>query len=144
VTPEISSRRVESETPDAVALTTIHRSKGLEFQHVVAVGWAEGQLPHYNASSPEELAEEQRLAYVALSRAEQTLLITWSKGRNDPRFPDREPSRFLGPIDTVLGEIERQKAPVTGEQRRARLEAIRRELEANAPVVVETPTVLGR
>jgi ATP-dependent exoDNAse (exonuclease V) beta subunit len=90
------------------------------------------------------LAEEQRLAYVALSRAEQTLLITWSKGRNDPRFPDREPSRFLEPIDTVLGEIERQTAPVTGEQRRARLEAIRHELEANAPVIEETSTVLGR
>ncbi len=144
VTPELSSRRVESDFVDAVALTTIHRSKGLEFQHVVAVGWAEGQLPHYNATSPEALAEEQRLAYVALSRAEQTLLITWSKGRNDPRFPDREPSRFLGPINTVLAQIQQRNAPVTGEQRRRRLDAIRRELEAAEPVVVESPTVLGR
>jgi len=144
VTPEVSSRRVENDFVDAVALTTIHRSKGLEFQHVVAVGWAEGQLPHYNATSPEALAEEQRLAYVALSRAEQTLLITWSKGRNDPRFPDREPSRFLGPINAVLSEIEQRNAPVTGEQRRRRLEAIRRELEAAEPVVEESPTVLGR
>jgi DNA helicase-2/ATP-dependent DNA helicase PcrA len=135
---------VDHEAIDAVALTTIHRSKGLEFQHVVAVGWAEGQLPHYNATSAEELAEEQRLAYVALSRAEQTLLITWSKGRNDPRFPDREPSRFLAPIEVVLAEIAQRNAPVTGEQRRRRLEAIRRELEAATPVVQESPTVLGR
>ena len=142
--PEGASRRVDHETNDAVALTTIHRSKGLEFQHVVAVGWAEGQLPHYNATSAEELAEEQRLAYVALSRAEQTLLITWSKGRNDPRFPDREPSRFLAPIQAVLAEISQRNAPVTGEQRRRRLEAIRRELEAATPVVDESPTVLGR
>jgi DNA helicase-2/ATP-dependent DNA helicase PcrA len=144
VVPESSSRRVDHATPDAVALTTIHRSKGLEFQHVVAVGWAEGQLPHYNATSPEELAEEQRLAYVALSRAEQTLLITWSKGRNDPRFPDREPSRFLGPLQAVLAEIAQRNAPATGEQRRRRLDAIRRELEAATPVVEDSPTVLGR
>jgi DNA helicase-2/ATP-dependent DNA helicase PcrA len=141
---ETNYRRVDNEIPDAVALTTIHRSKGLEFQHVVCVGWAEGQLPHYNATSSEELAEEQRLAYVALSRAEQTLLITWSKGRNDPRFADREPSRFLGPIEAVLAEIAQRNAPVSGEQRRRRLEAIRRELEAAAPVQQEAPPVLGR
>ena len=138
------SRRVEGESLDAVALTTIHRSKGLEFQHVVAVGWAEGQLPHYNATSAGELGEEQRLAYVALSRAETTLLITWSRGRNDPRFPDRQPSRFLGPIEKALAEIAERNAPVTGEQRRRRLAAIRRELESSLPVVEETPTVLGR
>jgi ATP-dependent exoDNAse (exonuclease V) beta subunit len=90
------------------------------------------------------LAEEQRLAYVALSRAEQTLLITWSKGRNDPRFPDREPSRFLGPLQAVLAEIAQRNAPATGEQRRRRLDAIRRELEAATPVVEDSPTVLGR
>jgi DNA helicase-2/ATP-dependent DNA helicase PcrA len=144
IAPESSSRRVEHEIPDAIALSTIHRSKGLEFQHVVAVGWAEGQLPHYNATTPEELAEEQRLAYVALSRAESTLLITWSKGRNDPRFPDRVPSRFLGPIEQVLNEIAQRNAPVTGERRRQRLEAIRRELESATPVVEESPAVLGR
>ena len=143
-TPEFVSRRLEPDAPDAVALTTIHRSKGLEFQHVVAIGWAEGQLPHYNATTPEELAEEQRLAYVALSRAEQSLLITWNKGRNDPRFADREPSRFLAPIQAVLAEIERRNAPLRGESRRERLAAIRRQLEAAAPVEQPSPPVLGR
>ena len=142
--PESPSRRVEHDAPDAVALSTIHRAKGLEFQHVVAVGWAEGQLPHYNATTLEEIAEEQRLAYVALSRAEQTLLITWSKGRNDPRFPDRGPSRFLGPINEVLEEIAQRNAPVTGERRRQRLDAIRRELESAAVAVEESSSVLGR
>ena len=55
----------------------------------------------------DQLAEEQRLAYVALSRAEQSLLITWSRGRNDPRYPDRQPSRFLAPVEAVVAEIER-------------------------------------
>ena len=135
ITSDASPRRLDDDQNDAVALSTIHRSKGLEFQHVAAIGWAEGQLPNYNATSPAELAEEQRLAYVALSRAEDSLLITWSKGRNDPRYPDRSPSRFLGPIEKVIGEIEQRNAPLTGEARKARLAAIRRELE-------ETPTTI--
>ncbi len=140
-TPEFVSRRLDNDSPDAVALTTIHRAKGLEFQHVVAIGWAEGQLPHYNATSPEELAEEQRLAYVALSRAEQSLLITWNKGRNDPRFADRQPSRFLAPIQAVLADIERRNAPLTGESRRQRIERIRQQLLEAEPVTTSVPTL---
>jgi DNA helicase-2/ATP-dependent DNA helicase PcrA len=127
--PERSSRRVEETERDAVALSTIHRAKGLEFQHVAAIGWAEGQLPNYNATTTEQLAEEQRLAYVALSRAEHSLLITWSRGRNDPRYPDRSPSRFLGPIQQTIDELEARNAPLRGEARRARLAAIRASLE---------------
>jgi DNA helicase-2/ATP-dependent DNA helicase PcrA len=128
-TPETWNRRIDEDHKDAVALSTIHRAKGLEFQHVAAIGWSEGQLPNYNATTAAQLAEEQRLAYVALSRAEDSLLITWSRGRNDPRYPDRSPSRFLAPIEKVVGEIEQRNAPLTGEARRARLAAIRRELE---------------
>ncbi len=130
IAPEAWSRRVDGASRDAVALSTIHRSKGLEFQHVAAIGWAEGQLPNYNATTPAELAEEQRLAYVALSRAEHSLLITWSRGRNDPRYPDRSPSRFLPAIEKVIAEINARNAPLTGEARKARLAQIRRELEA--------------
>jgi ATP-dependent exoDNAse (exonuclease V) beta subunit len=119
----------DNETPNAVALSTIHRAKGLEWRHVVAMGWAEGQLPNYNATSEAELSEERRLAYVALTRSEESLLITWSKGRNDPRFPDRTPSRFLGPIENVLAERAKEEAPLTGEARRAKIQAIKEELE---------------
>ena len=129
------SRRMEADARDAVALSTIHRAKGLEFRHVAAIGWAEGQLPNYNATTPAELAEEQRLAYVALSRAEDSLLITWSRGRNDPRYPDRSPSRFLAAIESVIVSINARNAPLTGEARKARLAAIRRELEATQPPV---------
>ncbi len=127
---EAWSRRLDDEQRDAVALSTIHRAKGLEFQHVAAIGWAEGQLPNYNAHTPAEIAEEQRLAYVALSRAEEAVLVTWSRGRNDPRYPDRSPSRFLAPIEAVIAAIEARNAPLTGDARKARLAAIRRELEA--------------
>lgn len=139
MTPEATSRRIDEDQNDAVALSTIHRSKGLEFQHVAAIGWAEGQLPNYNATSSAALAEEQRLAYVALSRAEDSLLITWSRGRNDPRYPDRSPSRYLAPIERVIAEIEQRNAPLTGEARKARLAAIRRELE-EASTTITLPT----
>ena len=96
---------------------------------MAAIGWAEGQLPNYNATTPQDLAEAQRLAYVALSRAERSLLITWSRGRNDPRYPDRSPSRFLAPIEKVVRELDARNAPLRGEARRARLAAIRASLE---------------
>ena len=133
ISPVVSSRRPEDEQRDAVALSTIHRAKGLEFQHVAAIGWAEGQLPNYNATTTQEIAEEQRLAYVALSRAEDSLFITWSRGRNDPRYPDRSPSRFLQTIEKVIGDIELRNKPLTGDARKARLAAIRRELELAQP-----------
>ena len=130
--PEPWTRRLDDDGADAVALSTIHRAKGLEFAHVAAIGWAEGQLPHYTSTHPSELAEEQRLAYVALTRAESTLLITWSRGRNDPRYPDRAPIRFLAPVQAEIARLEAADAPLTGDARRARLAAIRRELEAAA------------
>jgi DNA helicase-2/ATP-dependent DNA helicase PcrA len=129
--PDTSTRRIDDDQNDAVALSTIHRAKGLEFQYVAAIGWAEGQLPNYNATTESEIEEEQRLAYVALSRAEDSLLITWSRGRNDPRYPDRVPSRFLAPIERVIAAIEARNAPLTGAARKARLAAIRAELEAS-------------
>jgi DNA helicase-2/ATP-dependent DNA helicase PcrA len=143
VAPDTSARRTDDEQRDAVALSTIHRAKGLEFKHVAAIGWAEGQLPNYNATTPLELAEEQRLAYVALSRAEDSVLITWSRGRNDPRYPDRAPSRFLAPIEKAIAAIEARNAPLTGEARRARLAAIRAELESSdALAPVDQPRTL--
>jgi DNA helicase-2/ATP-dependent DNA helicase PcrA len=126
--PELPARRFDENDRDAVALSTIHRSKGLEFQHVAAIGWAEGQLPNYNATTDGQIAEEQRLAYVALSRAEDSLLITWNRGRNDPRYPDRLPSRFLAPVQVVVAGVEARNAPLLGDARKARLAAIKASL----------------
>lgn len=132
VASEPWARKIDDDSTDAIALSTIHRAKGLEFQNVAVIGWAEGQLPNYNATTTAQIDEERRLAYVALSRAEDSLLITWSRGRNDPRYPDRAPSRFLEPIERVIAAIEQRDAPLTGEARKARLAAIRRELEKSA------------
>ena len=129
-----SDRRLSDDDENAVTLSTIHRAKGLEFRHVATIGWAEGLLPHYSATSDDEVAEERRLAYVALTRAEETLLITWSRGRNDPRYPDRVASRFLAPVEAAIAAITRRNAPLSGDARRARLAAIRAEL-ASSPAL---------
>jgi superfamily I DNA/RNA helicase len=130
LSPDDSKKRVEPrDEVDAVGLSTIHRSKGLEFQHVVVIGVAEGQLPNYNATTATDIAEEQRLLYVALSRAEQTLLITWSRANDDKRFGDREASRFLPGIEEVIATLNAQRAPAPPAVARRRLAAIREQLE---------------
>jgi len=136
---EWKKRDVNVEQPDAVALSTIHRSKGLEFQHVVVIGFAEGQLPNYNATTEADIAEEQRLAYVALSRAEESLLLTWSKALNDPRFGGRHPSRFLTPIQAAVDRLQAERAPASPEVRRSRLAAIREQLEASLAAAEPPP-----
>jgi len=130
ISDDANKRELPPTPPDAVALSTIHRSKGLEFQHVVVVGFADGQLPSYQATGLVERAEEARLAYVALSRAENTLLITWSKGLDDPRFKSRHPSPFLKPIEEAIAALEAERAPAASEVAKSRLAAIRQQLEA--------------
>ncbi len=134
-TSETPSRWLAEHVADAVALATIHRAKGLEWQHVAVVGFAEGILPHFNNSSDAEIAEEQRLAYVALSRAESTLLITWSRGLGDARRPPRVASRFLGPVETEIAQRRARQAPLEGEDRRARIRAIKADLAKAASQV---------
>jgi superfamily I DNA/RNA helicase len=124
---------VDTEHPDAVALSTIHRAKGLEFQHVACIGWAEGIIPNYNAQTDDQIAEEQRLAYVALSRAEQSLFISYSKAMDDPKFPNRHQSRFLTPVIEKVKELEKIQAPLTGSARKDRLAELRATLDANSP-----------
>lgn len=63
---------------EAVTLSTIHSAKGLEWPSVYIAGLAEGLLPNSFAVSEAELAEEQRLLYVAVTRACQKLSLHWS------------------------------------------------------------------
>ena len=66
---------------DAVQLLTFHRAKGLEFDTVFVTGVERGLVPISHAKTPEALDEEQRLLYVALSRAEHTLHVSWARRR---------------------------------------------------------------
>jgi DNA helicase-2/ATP-dependent DNA helicase PcrA len=87
-----------------VTLMTMHSAKGLEFPVVFVVGMEEGLFPHSRAaSSEEELEEERRLCYVAITRAQHHLYITHAMRRRVWGEEMRaEPSRFLNEIPLEL------------------------------------------
>ncbi len=91
----------DKETADAVKLMTIHASKGLEFPVVFLAGLEETLFPSaMSMHSREDLEEERRLFYVAITRAKTKLFITYANERY--KFGQRqlnEPSRFLEEID---------------------------------------------
>jgi len=66
---------------DAVELLTFHSAKGREWDHVVVAGCERGLVPHSSARTPLESAEEVRLAYVALTRAADRLVLTYARNR---------------------------------------------------------------
>lgn len=80
-----------------VKLMTVHTSKGLEFPVVFVAGVAEGLFPHANSvSSTSELEEERRLMYVAITRAEKVLYLTFPRKRHVfGSLQSYLPSRFL-------------------------------------------------
>ncbi|MCU7541957.1 ATP-dependent helicase [Riemerella anatipestifer] len=86
---------------DMVSLMTIHLSKGLEFPVVHLVGLEENLFPSFmSSSSREELEEERRLFYVALTRAEKQAYLSYAVSRFQwGKITDSEPSRFLSEID---------------------------------------------
>ena len=93
-----------------VTLMTVHSSKGLEFPVVLVVGMDEGLFPHARASTfQRELEEERRLAYVAITRAQQKLHLLRARrrpGQGTMRggYTNTEPSRFLRDIPPELLE----------------------------------------
>ena len=71
-----------NESDDAVVMMTMHSAKGLEFPHVFIVGFEDGLFPGMRAiGDPEEMEEERRLCYVAITRAKQSLTITHARQR---------------------------------------------------------------
>jgi len=97
------------EKADTVTLITLHQAKGLEFPVVFIVGMEEGILPHRKSfDDPEEMAEERRLCYVGITRAEKRLYLLRSYRRslfgNSSANP---PSRFLQDISPHLVTTKR-------------------------------------
>lgn len=92
---------------DKVSLMTIHLSKGLEFPVVHLVGLEENLFPSFMSSSTrEELEEERRLFYVALTRAEKQVFFSYAVSRFQwGKITDAEPSRFLSEVDPKYLEM---------------------------------------
>jgi DNA helicase-2/ATP-dependent DNA helicase PcrA len=88
-----------------VTLMTVHTAKGLEYPVVFGTGWEDGVFPHLRAlGEPRELAEERRLAYVAITRAKRRLYLSrtllrtaWGQPMNNPasRFLDEIPAELI-------------------------------------------------
>ena len=99
------------ENADAVTLMTIHSAKGLEFPIVFLPGMEEGVFPgQQSIAMPSEIEEERRLAYVAITRAKKTLIITHAKERMLYGMTQRNPlSRFVREIDPKYLDIKKER-----------------------------------
>ncbi|MCF7917786.1 UvrD-helicase domain-containing protein [Candidatus Gracilibacteria bacterium] len=99
---------------DRVAMMTVHASKGLEFPVVFLPGWEDGIFPSSSSQfSLEQLEEERRLGYVALTRAQKKCIITHAKSRMIFGKTDySSPSKFLSELDSQC--IHRDTVVPTG------------------------------
>lgn len=88
---------------DKVTLMTVHSAKGLEFKHVFLVGLEEDLFPsQMMLQSQADLEEERRLFYVAITRAEKKLMISYAESRYQfGRLKSCEPSRFIDELDST-------------------------------------------
>lgn len=116
--------RGDDEEPDAVKLSTLHASKGLEYPHVYLIGVEEGLLPHMGRDEEDldadaaaealsqRVQEERRLMYVGITRAQRSLHLTWCKKRRRAREDVvREQSRFI--LEMGLAQPGVQEDPAT-------------------------------
>ena len=85
----------QKENPDAITFMTMHGAKGLEFELVFIIGANEDITPYKKAATKEELEEERRMFYVAMTRAKKRLVISYTKERNGKRM---EQSRFVAEL----------------------------------------------
>lgn len=88
---------------DGIALLTIHSAKGLEFDVVFIVGMTEGTFPDYRVNTPKEHEEEQRNAFVAITRAKRLVYFSYPKTKKMPwgDIKHQTPSRYLRKIGII-------------------------------------------
>lgn len=107
---------------DTITLMSVHAAKGLEFKSVFVTGLEENLFPSYQSlSTPDQIDEERRLFYVAITRAEVYLALTYANSRyqfGQMRFND--PSRFIEEIsedniDAISGITREESRPAFGE-----------------------------
>ena len=100
---------------DKVSLMTIHAAKGLEFPYVFVVGMEEQLFPSFLASSRAEMEEERRLFYVAVTRAEKQVTLSYAQTRfNNGQRMGGEVSRFVEEIDERYIESPRRQPTMPG------------------------------
>ena len=95
---QAKARKIKGERENKVQLMTIHSAKGLEFEDVFVIHANEGESPHQKAEKKDEIEEERRLFYVALTRAKNNLCISYITQKNGNSI---KPSRF---VEELLGQ----------------------------------------
>jgi ATP-dependent DNA helicase Rep len=126
------------EEPDAVRMSTLHASKGLEFPHVFLVGVEEGILPHKgDPDAPADvlgarIEEERRLMYVGITRAQRSLHVSWCKKRKRARESVHcDMSRFIKEMKLDEGDaVPTDEETITPQNRLANLKALLRKPKA--------------
>ena len=126
-----------TDTSERVTLMTVHAAKGLEFPVVFIVGMEENLFPSQFAVKPNEVEEERRLLYVAITRAMEQCHLSFARQRfRNGTFNFASPSRFLNDIDRQFFELTRPAAP---ERPSFGLKDRSAERPAQAPVRLATP-----
>ncbi|MEQ9439086.1 MAG: 3'-5' exonuclease [Cyclobacteriaceae bacterium] len=120
-----SSDQDKDDDPDKVTLMTIHMAKGLEFPYVYVVGMEEDLFPsQMMLASRQDLEEERRLFYVAITRSMKKLILSYALTRyRFGRLKNCEPSRFLEEIDPAYVMVNKEmgsRSPV-GDTNHARV-----------------------
>ena len=95
---QAKARKIKGERENKVQLMTVHSAKGLEFEDVFVIHANEGEIPHQKAEKKDEIEEERRLFYVALTRAKNNLCISYITQKNGNSI---KPSRF---VEELLGQ----------------------------------------
>src|SRR5699024_3995594 len=111
--------RQDEDDPDAVRLSTLHASKGLEYPHVYLICVEEGMLPHAGQGGEDSdidqleeleqlrIQEERRLMYVGITRAQRSLHISWCERRRRGREEVCcEPSRFIAEMKLDASRVD--------------------------------------
>jgi DNA helicase II / ATP-dependent DNA helicase PcrA len=109
---------------EKVSLMTMHAAKGLEFPVVFVTGCEQGLIPYArDKNTCENLAEERRLFYVAMTRAMDVLCLTYARKRQVfGAMENRQQSIFLDDIEKRLALVERQKKKIPPKQAQIQLE----------------------
>jgi len=129
-------REEDEEAGDAVTLITMHSCKGLEFPHVFIVGLEHGLLPHTRSIEENTLEEERRLFYVAITRAQQTLDISYCLARMKyGQLAPSHPSAFLQELPEALVDREdaKSKKPLSPQEARQWFAQMKGGLEPSSP-----------
>ena len=95
---------------DAVTIATVHAAKGLEWPIVYVTGLEEGLFPIFHAKTRDAVDEERRLFYVAVTRAERVLHLSYAEQRGG-RSTRRRPSPYLDELEPVIDAMQRGATP---------------------------------